>query len=52
MFTEKRIGSLIYDEGSGRMDIRFGLEEYHGGLHWEMVWRSCLMVNGFLHGLK
>lgn len=33
MFTEKRIGSLIYDEGSGRMDIRFGLEEYHGGLH-------------------
>ena len=33
MFTEKRIGSLIYDEGSGRMDIRFGLEEYYGGLH-------------------
>ena len=28
-----RIGSLIYDEGSERMDIRFGLEEYYGGLH-------------------
>ena len=24
---------LIYDEGSGRMDIRFGLKEYYGGLH-------------------
>ncbi len=32
MFTEKRIGSLIYDEGSERMDIRFGLEEYYGCL--------------------
>lgn len=28
-----RIGCLIYDERSGRMDIRFGLEEYYGGLH-------------------
>ena len=28
-----RIGSLIYDEGMERMDIRFGLEEYYGGLH-------------------
>ncbi len=28
-----RMGCLIYDEGSGRMDIRFGLEEYYGGLH-------------------
>lgn len=28
-----RVGCLIYDEGSGRMDIRFGLEEYYGGLH-------------------
>lgn len=33
MFTEKRIGCLIYNEESGRMDIRFGLEEYYGGLH-------------------
>ncbi len=24
-----RIGCLIYDERSGRMDIRFGLEEYY-----------------------
>lgn len=33
MFTEKRIGSLIYDAGMERMDIRFGLEKYYGGLH-------------------
>lgn len=33
MFTENRIGCLIYDEESGRMDIRFGLEEYYGGLY-------------------
>lgn len=33
MFTEKRIGSLLYDERMERMDIRFGLEEYYGGLH-------------------
>lgn len=33
MFTENRIVCLIYDEESGRMDIRFGLEEYYGGLH-------------------
>lgn len=33
MFTEKRTGSLIYDEKMKRMDIRFGLEEYYGGLH-------------------
>lgn len=28
-----RTGSLIYDERSECMDIRFGLEEYYGGLH-------------------
>ncbi|MCM1508730.1 MAG: DUF5348 domain-containing protein [Ruminococcus flavefaciens] len=28
-----KIGSLIYDCESGRMDIRFSLEEYYGGLH-------------------
>ena len=28
-----RIGSLIYDERIERMDIRFGLEEYYGGLY-------------------
>ena len=27
-------GVLVYDERSGRMDIRFGLEEYYGGLHF------------------
>ncbi len=26
-------GVLIYDGSSERMDIRFGLEEYYGGLH-------------------
>lgn len=29
----ERIGSLVYDERSGRMDIRFELDEYYGGLH-------------------
>lgn len=28
-----RIGVLTVDKESGRMDIRFGLEEYYGGLH-------------------
>lgn len=26
-------GALIYDRKSGRYDIRFGLNEYYGGLH-------------------
>ena len=29
----KKTGTLIYDHESERMDIRFGLEEYYGGLH-------------------
>lgn len=29
----ERQGSLFYDPASGRMDIRFGLESYYGGLH-------------------
>ena len=24
---------MVYDERQGRVDIRFGLEEYYGGLH-------------------
>lgn len=28
-----RKGNLIVDEKSGRMDIRFGLEDYYGGSH-------------------
>lgn len=28
-----RQGALVYDSESGRMDIRFGLEDYYGGLH-------------------
>lgn len=30
---EKRSGTLVYDPHSGRMDIRFGLDSYYGGLH-------------------
>ena len=26
-------GTMIYDARNDRMDIRFGLEEYDGGLH-------------------
>ena len=28
-----REGVLVPDTSSDRMDIRFGLEEYYGGLH-------------------
>lgn len=28
-----RQGVLIYDQDTDRMDIRFGLEDYYGGLH-------------------
>lgn len=28
-----REGTLIYDSRTERMDVRFGLEEYYGGLH-------------------
>lgn len=31
--NEMRQGTLVADEESGRMNIRFGLEEYYGGLH-------------------
>ena len=26
-------GTLVMDTNTGRMNIRFGLEEYYGGLH-------------------
>lgn len=26
-------GALVYDELAGRYDIRFGIEDYYGGLH-------------------
>ena len=26
-------GTLIFDDRTGRMDIRFGLADYYGGLH-------------------
>lgn len=28
-----REGTMVYDARTDRMDIRFGLEEYYGGLH-------------------
>lgn len=28
-----RQGALIYDRESSRYNIRFGLDDYHGGLH-------------------
>lgn len=28
-----RQGTMVHDTESGRMDVRFGLEEYYGGLH-------------------
>lgn len=43
-----RTGSLIYDEGMERIDIRFGLEENYEG----RVWRDyrhqqhCVTVDG------
>ncbi|MDR1193070.1 MAG: DUF5348 domain-containing protein [Peptococcaceae bacterium] len=28
-----KTGTLIYDKQQGRIDIRFGLTDYYGGLH-------------------
>lgn len=30
---KKKQGALIYDEGAGRYNIRFDLNDYYGGLH-------------------
>ena len=35
-----RPGALVYDKASGRYDIRFGLDEYYGGL------RACALCRG------
>lgn len=32
-FTMKRKGALVYNRRMDRMDIRFNLENYYGGLH-------------------
>lgn len=29
----KQEGTLIYDQETDRIDVRFGLEDYYGGLH-------------------
>ena len=29
----KQQGTLVYNSESERMDVRFGLEDYYGGLH-------------------
>lgn len=31
--SNQRIGNLFYDAEIGRYDIRFGMDEYYGGLH-------------------
>lgn len=33
MESHRKYGTLIYDPNSDRMDVRFGVEEYYGGLH-------------------
>lgn len=33
MESHRKQGTLIYDPDSSRMDVRFGVEEYYGGLH-------------------
>ena len=39
-----REGVLVPDTSSDRMDIRFGLEEYYGGLHcgdcMDVLWKG------------
>ena len=29
----KRQGALVYSRDKGRYDVRFGLDDYYGGLH-------------------
>jgi len=31
--SNKKFGALIYDKDTDRIDIRFGLDDYYGGLH-------------------
>ena len=45
-------GALIFDKDSGRYDIRFGLNDYHGGLHCGNVLTCSHEANGSLPGLK
>ena len=33
----KKMGALVYDAAIDRMDIRSGLNRFHGGLHWSMA---------------
>lgn len=47
-----RKGNLIYDSESGRMDIRFGMEEYYGGLHCGECRMYWLTTNGFPPGSR
>lgn len=43
----KRQGVLVYDSKADRMDIRFGLLDYYGGLHCG-TWKSWSMGDGYL----
>ena len=40
----KKMGALVYDAAIDRMDIRYGLNRYHGGLHCGE--QSEVLVNG------
>lgn len=35
-------GTLFYDDQTGRIDIRFGPEEYYGGLHCGTPMEVCI----------
>jgi hypothetical protein len=32
-YSNMKKGALVYDEDQDRMDIRFSLDDYYGGLH-------------------
>ena len=49
--SNPRQGVLIYDEESGRFDIRFSLEEYYGGLHYNR-WYLVGIKTEHLTGLR
>lgn len=47
-----RMGCLIYDERSGRMDYALDYTSIMVVCTVERVWRLWLMANGFLQALK
>ena len=45
-------GVLVYDQKTDRMDVRFNLEEYYGGLHCGTCMEVFVTTAGSLHGLN